>query len=199
MFLSDTDIRSEMAKHEIIRNADLDECLGPASYQLRIRTVRQAPGAPEIEVPDGYDFFIAANAMVLVGVHEEVSLPRDLCGFLKLKSSLGRLGYVSWDQGFVEPGYQGSLTIVLHNFSHTPTLMRGGQKICHLILGRTEQKSSKGYASEYQGSKGATLSKAPQALIFGSFAGELVSEGARAAAHAFGEEIVKTIVHGSGS
>jgi deoxycytidine triphosphate deaminase len=97
------EIQRRIKADGLIHGADLDSCLSPASYELRIGSIRPIEGESERKLAKGEEFVMKEGASVLVGTLEEVRLPDDVAGFLFLKSSLGRSGYVPWSQGYVDP------------------------------------------------------------------------------------------------
>jgi dCTP deaminase len=112
------EIQKRIDENQLVTNANKDSCLGPASYELRIGSLRLfAEGSAEQKLETGQKFVMEPGASALIGTLEEVRMPADVAGFLFLKSSLGRSGYIPWSQGYVDPGYKGSLTIALHNLA----------------------------------------------------------------------------------
>jgi dCTP deaminase len=174
---------------ELLNNANADLCLGPASYELRIGSVKSFADAHDQKLEAGQKFVMEPGASALIGTLEEVRMPPDLCGFLFLKSSLGRSGYIPWSQGFVDPGYKGSLTISLHNAAGKLQLFEGHAKICHLAFMKLTAETTNPYESEYQGSKGATGSKQKPPIVISS-SGQLLGK----IFGAVGDEAVRAVV-----
>jgi deoxycytidine triphosphate deaminase len=150
-------------------------CLGPASYELRIGSVRGFDGGQETILEAGRKFVMEPASSALIGTVEEIRMPADLAGLLFLKSSLGRSGYIPWSQGFVDPGYTGSLTIALHNVAGKLQLFEGHQKICHLVFVKLTKATSNPYAGEYKDSVGATEAKQKPPIVISPLRG--VSKG----------------------
>lgn len=184
------EIRKRIKDDKLLVDADLDNCLGPASYELRIGSIQLIEGGSDTVLKPGEEFVMKPAASVLVGTVEEVRLPPDLAGILYLKSSLGRAGYIPWSQGYVDPGYSGSLTIVLHNFAGRIQLFSGHQKICHIVFFKLTEATTNPYDGEYSGSTGATASKQKSPIVIGSSGLQLLSAGLAIA----GETAVKAVV-----
>ncbi len=184
------EIQKRIRADNLIVKGDLDKCLGPASYELRIGSIQLIEGGTETVLKPGEEFVMKPAASVLIGTVEEVHLPDDLAGMLFLKSSLGRAGYIPWSQGYVDPGYKGSLTIVLHNFAGKIQLFSGHQKICHLVFVKLTAKTTNPYDGEYSGSTGATGTKQKGPLVIGSSGLQLLTTALGTA----GEEAVRTVV-----
>lgn len=162
------EIQNLIKTKKLITNADLDKCLSPASYELRIGSVKDFGGGEETKLDVGQRIVMEPGASALIGTLEEVHLPSDIAGFLYLKSSLGRAGYIPWSQGYVDPGYRGSLTIALHNIAGKLQLFEYNQKICHLVLMKLTKATSNPYDGEYSGSTGATEAKQKPPIVIGA-------------------------------
>jgi hypothetical protein len=80
-------------------------------------------------------------------------------------SSLGRLGLiVHATAGFCDPGFQGTLTLELHNLTRVPILLRPGLPIAQLSFMTMDRPAerpygSPGLGSHYQGQRAATESR----------------------------------------
>jgi dCTP deaminase len=162
------EIQERIETDHLIVNGDLGECLGPASYELRMGSIRSIEGGTGTVLRPAEEFVIKPGASVLIGTVEEVHLPDDLAGMLFLKSSLGRAGYMPWSQGYVDPGYKGSLTIALHNFAGAIKIFSAHQKVCHLVFVKLSAKTTKPYNGPYSGSTGATGTKEKGPMVIGS-------------------------------
>jgi deoxycytidine triphosphate deaminase len=165
------EIQERIKADNIITNAHIGECLGPASYELRVGSIRSIEGGAATVLKPDEQFVIKPGASVLIGTLEEVHLPGDIGGLLFLKSSLGRAGYIPWSQGYVDPGYNGSLTIALHNFAGAIKIFSGGQRICHLVLLQLKAPTTKPYTGPYTGSIGATGTKEQGPIVIGASSG----------------------------
>jgi dCTP deaminase len=103
---------------------------------------------------------------VLGSTFEAVELPDDLAGRLEGKSSLGRLGLLTHSTaGFIDPGFQGHITLELSNVANLPITLWPGMKIGQLCLFRLTSAAEHPYGSRqagsrYQGQRGPTPSRA---------------------------------------
>lgn len=182
------EIQSLIKTKKILAKADPDKCLGPASYELRIGSVKSFGGGEEIKLEVGQKILMEPGSSALFGTYEDVHLPADVAGFLYLKSSLGRSGFIPWSQGYVDPGYRGSLTIALHNIAGKLQLFEYRQQICHLVLVKLTKATNNPYDGEYSGSTGATEAKQKAPIVIGASGvlGRVLGIA--------GEEAVKTVV-----
>lgn len=75
-------------------------------------------------------FLLHPGEFVLGSTKEHIGLAADLVARLEGKSSLGRLGLVIHSTaGFVDPGWQGKLTLELSNLSRRPIRLYRDMKI----------------------------------------------------------------------
>jgi dCTP deaminase len=113
---------------------------------------------------DEKPFILHPGEFVLGSTLERVRLPDDLVARLEGKSSLGRLGLlIHSTAGFIDPGWDGHVTLELSNVANLPITIYYGMKIGQLsFVQLTEPASapygSKGFGSKYQGQTGPTPS-----------------------------------------
>ena len=91
---------------------------------------------------------------ILVCTIEYIRMPNDCAGTVYLKSSLARQGLDHALAGFVDPKFEGQLTLELH--AHCPIVLTHGQRIIQLVLNRLEYKPEVTYNGKYQGQTGPT-------------------------------------------
>ena len=102
---------------------------------------------------------------VLGSTYEFVKLPDNIAARLEGKSSLGRLGLVTHSTaGFVDPGFNGHVTLELSNMATLPIKLWPGMKIGQLCFFQLSSPSETPYGSEkylnrYQGQRGPTASR----------------------------------------
>ncbi len=184
MVLSDRDIRAEIAAGRIVIDPYLPEAVQPSSVDLhldrRFRVFRNSrypfidvrADQPEltelVEIGGDDPFILHPGEFVLGSTFERVQLPNDLVARLEGKSSLGRLGLlIHSTAGYVDPGWEGNLTLELSNVANLPITLWPGMKIGQLCLFRLTSPAlhpygSAEYGSRYQGQRGPTPSRAYQ-------------------------------------
>jgi dCTP deaminase len=119
-----------------------------------------------VETVDDESFVLHPGEFVLGSTFESVVLPDDLAGRLEGKSSLGRLGLLTHSTaGFIDPGFQGHITLELSNVANLPITLWPGMKIGQLCLFRLTSAAEHPYGSteagsRYQGQRGPTPSRA---------------------------------------
>lgn len=107
--------------------------------------------------PEG-SFVLHPGAFLLASTLEFIRLPEDIAGRLEGRSSLGRLGLqVHATAGFVDPGFEGTLTFELINSGKLPVKvfpgMRLGQ-ICFFRVADVQMPYRKKGLSKYGGRLG---------------------------------------------
>ena len=181
MILSDRSIREEIEAGRIEIDPFDPSCVQPSSVDLHVdRTFRTFHNArypfidvkvdmPEltelIEVEGQSPFILHPGEFVLGSTLERVRLPDDLVARLEGKSSLGRLGLlIHSTAGYVDPGWDGFLTLELSNVANLPITIYPGMKIGQISFFRLSTPAdvpygSKGTRSKYQGQRGPTASR----------------------------------------
>ena len=118
-----------------------------------------------VEVRSDEAFILHPGEFVLGSSFEYVTLPDDIAARLEGKSSLGRLGLLTHSTaGFVDPGFQGHVTLELSNVASLPIKLWPGMKIGHLCFFQLSSASenpygTSAYGSRYQGQRGPTASR----------------------------------------
>ena len=170
MVLSDRSIRAEIEAGRIVIEPYVPEAVQPSSVDLhlanRFRVFRNSRTAvidpraeqPEltelVEIAGDEPFILHPGEFVLGATFERVSLPDDLVARLEGKSSLGRLGLlIHSTAGYVDPGWEGTLTLELSNVANLPIKLYDGMKIGQISFQRLSSAVEIGYGDARIGSK----------------------------------------------
>ncbi len=111
-------------------------------------------------------FVLHPGEFVLGATVERVVLPRDIVARLEGKSSLGRLGLlIHSTAGYVDPGWDGTLTLELSNVANLPIVLTPGMAIGQISFMRMTTPVDRPYGtpglgSRYQGQVVPTPSRA---------------------------------------
>ena len=117
-----------------------------------------------VEVGDE-PFILHPGEFVLGSTLDRVRLPDDLVARLEGKSSLGRLGLlIHSTAGFIDPGWNGHVTLELSNVANLPITIYFGMKIGQLSFMQLSEPAAAPYGSsalgsKYQGQRGPTPSR----------------------------------------
>src|ERR1700751_4328350 len=118
-----------------------------------------------VEVADDEPFILHPGEFVLGSTLERITLPDDLVSRLEGKSSLGRLGLlIHSTAGFIDPGWDGHVTLELSNVANLPITIYRGMKIGQLSFVQLTEAAehpygSDGLSSNYQAQRGPTPSR----------------------------------------
>ncbi|MEY3561123.1 MAG: hypothetical protein RL068_275 [Actinomycetota bacterium] len=181
MLLSDRDIRSQIEAGRIGLDPLNMELIQPSSMDVRLDRFfrlfdnhkypfidpreQQDDLTRFVEVAKDEAFILHPGEFVLGSTFEFVTLPNDIAARLEGKSSLGRLGLLTHSTaGFVDPGFQGHVTLELSNTATLPIKLWPGMKIGQLCFFQLSSESenpygSSKYGSRYQGQRGPTASR----------------------------------------
>ena len=181
MILSDRTIREEIAAGRIVIDPFDPADVQPSSVDLHVdaffRVFRNDttpfidPKEPQedlteiVEVAEGNAFILHPGEFVLGQTLERISVGNELLGRLDGKSSLGRLGLlIHSTAGYVDPGWDGHLTLELSNVANLPITIYAGMKIGQLSFMELSEPAASPYGtgtlgSKYQGQKGPTPSR----------------------------------------
>jgi len=180
--LSDGDLRKELASGRLGLDPFDEVMIQPSSVDVRLDRYfrvfnntkythidprqQQDELTSLVETADDEPFVLHPGEFVLGSTFESVELPDDLAGRLEGKSSLGRLGLLTHSTaGFIDPGFQGHITLELSNVANLPITLWPGMKIGQLCLFRLTSAAEHPYGSQkagsrYQGQRGPTPSRA---------------------------------------
>jgi dCTP deaminase len=119
----------------------------------------------QVEIDDEQPFILHPGEFVLGSTLERIRLPDDLVARLEGKSSLGRLGLlIHSTAGFIDPGFDGHVTLELSNVANLPITIYHAMKIGQLSFMQLSEPTSTPYGSDslgskYQGQRGPTPSR----------------------------------------
>jgi len=182
MILSDRTIREQVDAGRIIIDPLGDDAIQPSSVDLRIdryfRVFRnhtqrvidvkenQENLTELVEVKNAADpFILHPGEFVLAATLERIGMPSDLVARVDGKSSLGRLGLLTHaTAGFIDPGFEGHITLELSNVATLPITIYPGMKVAQISFESMTTPADRPYGSgasgsKYQGQRGPTPSR----------------------------------------
>lgn len=119
----------------------------------------------KISVPAGGHLLLDPGGFALGGTVERITIPRGLAARVEGKSSLGRLGLgIHTTAGFIDPGFEGEVTLELWSVAPLPIVLRPGMPIGQLCLFELTTRAARPYGSpglgsHYQGQSGPQPSR----------------------------------------
>lgn len=123
--------------------ASLDLCIGRKMYDPYNDSYRN-----NVELHPG-DFRLCHT-------EEYIELPNDIAAFVAGRSSIGRKGiFVHVVAGWIDPGFQGEITLEMVNVSNEVHEFEEGDRVAQMVFFPLDQESE-GYQGQYQGQVGPT-------------------------------------------
>lgn len=188
MLLSNRGVEEEVDRHSIFIQPYHPELMQPASYDVTLSPEFKLQLRPDgtqgevfmdpredcgnlfsdIFVPKGSEFILEPGAFALGSTYETIALGSNITSRLEGKSSLGRLGLIIHaTAGFIDPGFDGQITLELSNVGTIPIILIPGMKIGQLSFWKLPEPTTLIYGSRfahshYQNQAGPTTSRSYQ-------------------------------------
>lgn len=170
MILGDDAIRAAVADGRICITPFDDALVQPASYEVTL--------APDLVVWDSAgntsarrvaSHVLMPGRFILASTVQRVALPRDIAARVEGKSSWGRRGLlIHATAGWIDPGFEGDITLELKNIGPEPMTLRAGGRIGQLCFlqttGASRPYGDAALGSRYQGQVGPTEARPEEAL-----------------------------------
>lgn len=135
------------------------EHINPASYDVTLTNHWICPTRDPEEIQSD-SIILYPGEVLLASTREYLKMPRDVVSDLKLKSSLGRLWLNHSLSGWIDPNFQGQVTLELQNLGPYPRTLTAGMRIAQLVFMAMESAPEVAYGENgrghYQGQTGAT-------------------------------------------
>lgn len=172
--LSDKDIKKYLDDGLIVIDPldDPDHQIQPSSVDLKIGSEFksfQIISKPCIDPKDQSDidsymqsfhidedeaFIIHPGEFALATTLEMVHVPTDLVARVEGRSSMGRLGITMHvTAGFIDPGFQGNITLEISNIGKMPVALYPGQRVCQIVFETMTSPSEIPYGHPSRNSK----------------------------------------------
>lgn len=170
MILSDNEIKQLLRDKSLLIEPIEENQIQPASVDIRlgdffcmlndcksgIINIRERPEYINITREK---IILFPGQFVLGTTMEYIKLPDNLIAFVEGRSSLGRLGLFVQNAGWVDPGFEGEITLELFNASRFSIELHYGDRIAQLVFAKMRISSDKPYSGKYNGQRGATGSR----------------------------------------
>ena len=167
MILSDGTLRDLLASGELVVEPIDNGQIQPASIDLRLsdhflkvdenrlEVIRLDAEVEYVELTQE-QIVIPPHSFLLATTRERIRLPDDVTAFVEGRSSIGRIGLFIQNAGWVDPGFEGNLTLELYNANRLPIRLQTGRRICQLVFARMDRAALTPYHGKYQGQSRAT-------------------------------------------
>lgn len=173
MILSDKSIKAMLAEGTLGIEPIDEEQIQPASVDIRLGdsfsiVEDSSSGIITMDKDISYKtihtdtYLLLPGQFVLATTKEYFRLPDDLTAFVEGRSSLGRMGLFIQNAGWVDPGFEGEITLELFNANRCAIELQAGRRVGQLVFAKMDSKADKPYRGKYQGQRGATGSRIAQ-------------------------------------
>lgn len=163
--LSDGDLRKKIEQNEIKIEPIEDYQIQSASVDLRLSDEFMVPeGSDLIHLTDPQeeilkevkgDFILDPKQFALGRTIEKVKVPPHLTAFIEGRSSVGRKGLFIENAGWIDPGFEGTITLELFNATNSSIKINPKTRICQIVFASLESEAQRPYGekkdSKYQG------------------------------------------------
>jgi len=170
MILSDDTLRSMMAEGSIVVEPIEPYQVQPASIDLRLgrhflkidentlESLSLDTELPYVQIEKD-EIIIPPHSFLLATTIERVRIPAHVTAFVEGRSSIGRIGLFIQNAGWVDPGFEGNITLELFNANRLPLRLTSGRRICQIVFAFMDKPTRTPYAGKYQGQRGTVGSR----------------------------------------
>lgn len=173
MILSDRTLKQMIATKDLVVEPLVEESIQPASIDCRLGNhflIVEDFNMKTIDLDkeiiyreyEGDEITLPPHTFLLATTMEWVKLPNDLTAFVEGRSSIGRLGLFIQNAGWVDPGFEGNITLELYNANSLPIQLHAGRRICQLVFCKMDQPALNPYRGKYQGQRRSVGSRVSQ-------------------------------------
>jgi len=170
MILSDRTIRRLLGIGELVITPLKEEQIQPASVDIRLDNTfatidDYASQVIDLSRPCNYktiktdEYILLPGQFILGSTIEYFKLPANITAFVEGRSSYGRLGLFIQNAGWVDPGFEGNITLELFNASNRAIRLVSNKRLGQLVFAEMDSVAENPYNGKYQGQKGATGSR----------------------------------------
>lgn len=173
MIISDNTLKAMIESGEIVCSPIDEKSIQPASIDCRLGDhflVLEDNAMDVISLDDeikyreivAQEITIPPKSFLLATTQEYIKIPNNVVAFVEGRSSVGRMGLFIQNAGWVDPGFEGRITLELYNASSLPIRLQAGKRMCQLVFGFMDKQADNPYNGKYQGQNltvGSRISK----------------------------------------
>jgi len=170
MILSDKTIKAMLDSGDLVCEPIDDKAIQPASIDCRLgdhflvlednqMDIITLDGDIKYREINNDSITIPPHSFLLATTQEYIKIPDNLTAFVEGRSSIGRIGLFIQNAGWVDPGFEGRITLELYNASSLPIKLQAGKRICQLVFCQMDEKADNPYRGKYQGQSRTVGSK----------------------------------------
>ncbi|MFC3885006.1 dCTP deaminase [Bacillus songklensis] len=168
MILSETDIKNLLSRNDLeiipltpsqIQPASVDLRLGYHYQKLKCNQIIRYDDPVQYTEIENEVMIIPPLSFLLACTKEYIKIPPNLTAFVEGIRSIGKLGLFVQNAGWIDPGFEGNITLALFNASSQHIELKSGQRICQLIFAQVNSEVTAPYLGKYLFQRYATSSK----------------------------------------
>ena len=172
MIYSDTTIKDKIKSGCMSFDPLIEANIQPASIDITLSDKFLEPvysnAIIDLDKPIHYNGYIADNSngfvlhprsFVLASTVEYMKIPSNITAWVEGRSSIGRIGLFIQNAGWIDPGFEGTITLELFNASNFSIRLLPGTKVGQIIFAELDKPCDNPYNGKYQGQKLTTGSK----------------------------------------
>lgn len=150
----------------LVNPASLNVCLGDTFLIPERRFFKGVRLGDQVkykryEVKAGEEFCLLPGQFALATTRERFFIPPTLAAYVQGRSSIGRAGLTVQNAGYVDPGFNGAITLELKNETRNAIYLRPGYPVAQMIFEECTEVD-KPYHGKYNGQIEATGSRMQQ-------------------------------------
>jgi dCTP deaminase len=154
MILVDHAIQDRVSNGDLqIRNFS-EDCVQPASYDLRIGELIYAPSQPDKPhnmASNGGAYRLPPYGAAILQTYEDLKLPGNVLGRIGLKSGFARKGLIASTGPQIDPGFEGKLFISLFNLTAGAHVLKYKDSFLTIEFHTLDDAPTHTYQGPYQG------------------------------------------------
>lgn len=164
MILSDTTIKKYLKEGRIKIDGIKDIQIQPASIDLTLGNefLYYTPDSIqnfiavdsyhkiEYEKEIGDEYYIYPRSFILATTNECVSIDNGIAAWVEGRSSIGRIGLFIHNAGWIDPGWNGKITLELFNASSCIIKLVRNMRICQIVFAELDKPAENPYCGKYQ-------------------------------------------------
>ena len=124
----------------------------PGETELKYRDVDPVRRAGD----DKLFFQLEPQDFVLATTKETIKLHDGIGAWIEGRSSIGRTGIFIQNAGWINPGFEGQITLEIYNANFFPIYIYSGMGIGQIIIEQLDSNTSKPYKGKYNNQTNAT-------------------------------------------
>jgi len=162
MIISDNTLKKMIKSGEIVCKPIDEKSIQPASIDCRLGNhflILEDNKMDVITLDDDIEYrevisdtiTIPPKSFLLATTQEYIKIPNNVTAFVEGRSSVGRIGLFIENAGWVDPGFEGRITLELYNASSLPIKLQAGKRMCQLVFCFMDKPADNPYRGKYQG------------------------------------------------